>query len=296
MASTAGSAAGKAAAPAIADEIDVLDRPETQKKIIAVAESPAAQTAARDLSKSAAEGAAEEFAAIVTGNPATQPGDTTQAAALRAEFQDLIHKDVTPALNEVIHSAIEQVMQDLASRDVQIQASKLGEAIADGAVRGSIPAFTETGSPALAEMIRAQIAPAIGDAVRQQLVQTLNEQSKDSFMQTVHRLFHQELMPAVHELWDLGTSDTLLLPTRPDLAPAVRANAQNLAEGTTTGTHEALIQLGVLSSTGGLAGPAKAIAWAAGIAAVLIGLAALALLVVLCMIAIALWRRPIGVK
>jgi hypothetical protein len=50
----------------------------------------------------------------------------------------------------------------------------------------------------------------------------------------------------------------------------------------------------VLSSTGGLSGAAEAIAWVAGIVLILIGLAALALLIVLCMIAIALWRRPIG--
>jgi hypothetical protein len=187
-------------------------------------------------------------------------------------------------------------VRDASEREVEDRIDVISESIADAAVRGATRAFREESSTAMCQMIRQQIGPAIGDAIREQLAQTFNEDSQSRLMLAFHRLLNSEIVPAVRQIWDQGAADTLMLPKRPDLAPAVRESAHNLAFGTTTGTHAALIQLGILSQSGDLTGAAKTFAWGVGIAVVLVGLAAAALLVVLAMIAISLWRRPMGVK
>ena len=172
-------------------------------------------------------------------------------------------------LNGFVHSSIQEAF--LAATDPQFQAGEraLAESIGEGAVDGMITVLNKRGGD-------------IGDTVRKQLGPIVQE------------LIREQIAPAVLEMVRSGAIDTLKLSVRPDLQPDVVRNAQNASLGASRGTHEALVQSGVLAPDGDLAPHLRLYIWVVAAAAGVLFLAMLSLLVMLNLLALHNWRQRRG--
>lgn len=252
---------------------------------------PAASQLSHDVAAGMTHGVADEMVTIACNAPTTRAirSDSIDPAHPTASQPTpvFIQEHVDPMLADMIHTAIQEALRDASGPEAQKDAAAMADAIAQGAMRGLSQA-----SPLLAQAIRKQLSPVIGDAIREQIELTFNDSAQQKLLLLFHRLLEQEIIPSVRRMWDQGATDTLLIPTRPDIRSAVVQNSHNLALGTTFGTHDALINLGILSPTGNLTGRARTAVWGICIVVALMGLASIAMSAAILMLALALWRRP----
>ena len=300
VASTAGGAAGKAAAasapPALVSGLASLNSPKQQQELHSVASSPGMQEATRTLGAGLGRGMVDELFAIATGASTTQPADHAASYAsvrMPSDTHDRVtmfmQRNIDPAIAEIVRSVIREGTAAATSDEAQARVHSMAEVIGDGAIRGAVQASKDD-APMIGQLIREQLGPAVGDAVRQQVGPAWERMSQERFTTVVHDLLRQEVVPAVRQAWDQAAADTLLIPVRPDVSPAVIQNAQNLSVGATYGTHDALIHLGVLSTSGDLTVKAKALLWGGTALLGLVVLMFAALLAVLTLIAVGIWR------
>jgi hypothetical protein len=251
---------------------------------------PAASQVSHDLAAGMTRGVADEAVTLVCNTPTTRAirSDGVDATHLSASQRTpvFIQEHVDPALLDMVHSAMDEALRDASGQEAQNDAAAMADAMAEGGMRGM-----SRGSPLLAQAIRKQLGPAIGATIREQFELTFSESMQQKILLIFHRLLEQEVIPSVRRMWDQGATDTLLIPTRPDLSAAIIQTSHNLALGTSFGTHDALVDLGVLSSTGYFTGATRVAVWGVSIVVVLMGLASAAMITVLFMIALALWRR-----
>jgi hypothetical protein len=252
---------------------------------------PATSQLSHDVAAGMTDGVADEVVTLVSNDPTTRAirPDGSDPAYPRTSQRTpvFIQEQVDPVLVNMIHTAMDAALRDASGPQAQKDAAAMADAMAQGIMRGLSRA-----SPLLAQAIRQQFGPVIGDAIREQIEVTFSESAQQKILLIFHRVMEQEIMPSVRRMWDQGATDTLLIPTRPDLSAAIVQNSHNLAVGTSFGTHDALIDLGILSPTGNITGAARTAICGVCIVVVLMGLAATAMTTALLMIALALWRRP----
>jgi hypothetical protein len=249
------------------------------------ANKPAAQQVTHDLAAGMTSGVADQMVTFISNTPTTEPSLSNLSAPQPTPI--FIRQHVDPALADMIHTAVSEALRDASGPDAQKAAASMAHAMAEGGLRG-----LSDGTPLLVQAIRQQLAPAMSDVIRDQMQSAFSDAAQQKLLQIFHRLLEQEIIPSVRQMWDQGATDTLLIPTRPEMSTAVVQNSHNLALGTSFGTHDALIELSILSPTGNITGPARATVWVIAIVLTFVILAATAMLAMLLMIALALWRRP----
>ena len=300
LAATAGRAAGAAAPPAAVGSLSTLEEPESQRALVAISRSPAVHETSRTVGHGVGRGIVDELVAVVTGVSTTRPdvdqdlgqdvGHGGPPTATGRDMAALARRELDPLLKDAVRTAVQEAMRAIADPDSRAAARTMADAVGDGAVTGAARAMRENG-PELARAVREEIGPTLAEALRQTLSPLL-KQFSESFGPALHDFLQREVAPTVRQIWDQGAADALLIPTRPDVSPAVVQNARNLSLGTGLGTNDSFIQMGLLSKSGGMTGKAKAMFWGVAVVVALVGLCAGAGLVVLTMTAVGLWRQP----
>ena len=318
--SAAGAAAGKTAPPAALDKIVDMDTPANRERVARIVRSETAQDASRTLGNGIGKGLIDELFAVGSGavrkqfadlapsdtQPAatpsagTQPADTQSGnnASTRpslnlgnARLERIFQNQIDPMIAEIARTFVYEGIKAGTGPEAQNGARAITRATSDGAMQGAIDALKEHG-PVLKDVIVNQFGPAVGEALRQQITPWVQELRRQNFRGDIHAVLQEELAPTARQLWDQGAKDTLLIPTQPDIAPAVVTNSRNLSKGAGFGSHDAMIELGVLNSAGNFTLHLKLALWGGVVIAVLIGIAAAASIVLLVMMIVRMWRNP----
>ena len=290
--SAAGSSAGASAPSGFVNGLVELEKPPQQQRLESVARSPGVQEATRSLGMALSRGTVDEFVTLA-GTATTQPVDGSAAdGASRSHSSgasDSLTRFAQRSIDPIVAQIVRSALRAGDAPDAQAEAHAIAEAIGSGFVTGTVRASRENSSM-IEQLIREQLGPAIGDTVRQQLKPAMDVSTRERLMTAVHDLLQQEIVPAIRQAWDQGAADTLLIPTRPEMRPAVVQNAQNLSAGAAFGSREAMIQFGLLSNSGGLTIGAKVLLYGVVVVLALIGVAAAAMIIVLAMLAASLRR------
>jgi hypothetical protein len=171
-------------------------------------------------------------------------------------------------LNGFVHSSVQEAF--LAATDPQFKAGEraMAEAIGEGFVEGMITVLNKDG-PALGDTLRRQVGPIMQDLIRDQIAPAVRDVLRD------------QVAPLALQVWKEGATETLKLTVRPDLQPDVMLNAKNASIGASRGTHEAMIEAGILTSSGDFSSGIVFYFRTAAAIAVLIVVALLSLLLML---------------
>jgi hypothetical protein len=132
--------------------------------------------------------------------------------------------------------------------------------------------------PVVARIVRDRFDPILDDVARR-------------LGPALHDVLQQEVEPVVRDLVAECVRDTLKMPVRPENSPDVVANAHNVSLGAGQGTHDALVNLGVLDPSGRWSPPVRLALWGGTSLLALLGLATLLLLYIRIRIAWSQWRR-----
>ena len=195
-----------------------------------------------------------------------------------AKLSSVLKQDVNPAVAEMVRQAVETAMQQALSAQSRADAGAMAQTIGDQTVKGALTAIDRDGGTLLNRFTLDQIGPAIGAVLRQQIRPVLKE------------FFDQDIAPTVVHILQESAANALKVTVRPDVAPDVVINASNLSKGATFGSHDAAIDLGLLTKEGSLTPGARALFWGVVTVVLLAGLVAIGFLVVLTIIAVKLRR------
>ena len=311
----AGREIGAAAAPPLVNgALHEVNAADSQQQIQRLADSKAFQNAGQSIGKgvgiglfdeankltgggepaeaSPGSGANEENTAKGATRPTTGPGGsgarpgsqpaTAAAAAKRAGSPGgaaiMGLAGGGGGLNSFVKSSVQEAF--LAATDPQFQAgeAKLAEAVGEGFIRGLLKVADKEG-------------PGLGDRLRRQLGPMLRELLREQVAPAVREVIEEQVAPTILKVWREGAVDTLKLTVRPDLQPDVIQNAHNASIGASRGTHEAMVESGLLSPNGGLSGHIRAYLIVGVGALAVIALSAFSLLVLLNLLVLHHWRR-----
>ena len=141
----------------------------------------------------------------------------------------------------------------------------MSEAVGEGFVDGMITVLNKRGGD-IGDTVRRQMDPILRDVIREQ-------------------------SPAVLELFRQGAVDTLKLSVRADLQPDVVRNAQNASLGASRGSHQAMVESGIIRPDGSLNARVKMYVWLALAAVGLMAVSMFSLLVLLNLLVLHHWRH-----
>jgi hypothetical protein len=288
-ASTAKDISAAATPVVVSSGLHQANQPDEQQQIQKLFESPAFQKFGQSVGEGVGIGLFNQANKLASGDDssnaaATQPttGPTTgpmTGPASRAPGKAAVAGLASGGgLNGFVKSSVQEAF--LAATDPQFKKGEeaMSEAIGEGFVTGMITVLNKEG-PALGDTIRKQLGPIVQELIREQIAPALRDMLKDN------------IAPAALQVWKEGAVETLKLTVRPDLQPDVVRNAQNASLGATRGTHQAMVESGVLAPDGQLSTHLKIYLWTGGVAVGLILLASFSLLVLLNLIALHHWRR-----
>jgi hypothetical protein len=170
-------------------------------------------------------------------------------------------------LNGFVKSSVQEAFLAATNPEFRAGEEAMSEAIGEGFVSGMIDVLNKKG-PDLGQTIRKQLGPIVQELIR------------DEIAPAVRDMLQQQLAPAALQVWREGAVETLKLSVRPDLQPEVQQNAQNMSIGAEHGTHQVMIESGLITPDGALAPRIKLYLWSAigAIALVLIALLSLLLM------------------
>jgi hypothetical protein len=95
-------------------------------------------------------------------------------------------------------------------------------------------------------------APMIERLMRNDLMPAMNQATKDQLRPAIQSWIRQDLNPAIRQIVSEMAADALIIPTRPEVAPAVVQNARNVSKGGSYGARDFAIETGIITPTGGL--------------------------------------------
>lgn len=216
-----------------------------------------------------------------TSGPTSGPVGTPAAAATPGGAAVLGLAGGGGGMGGLVHSSIQEAF--MAATDPQFKEGEraLSESVGEGFLQGMIAVLNKEG-PELSKTIRTQLGPIVRELIREQIAPA------------VHDMIQQQLSPAILEVWRQGAVDTVKLSVRPDIQPDVIQNAQNASLGASRGTHDALVNAGLIDPAGGLSTHVRFFFWAGLTVGLLIVLLLLCLLVTLNLLVLRQWRarRP----
>jgi hypothetical protein len=214
-----------------------------------------------------------------TSGPTTGPstGPTSAPASKTPGAAALMGTAHGGGMNGFVKSSVQEAF--LAATNPQFRAGEeaMAEAIGEGAVRGMITVLNKEG-PAIGETIRKQLGPIVQELIREEIAPAVKDMLQD------------QLAPAALKVWKEGAVETLKLTVRPDLSQDVMRNAENMSIGAGRGTHQDLVDSGVLSPSGGLSPHLKIYMWVGAGCVAFILLSILSLLVLLNLLVLHHWR------
>jgi hypothetical protein len=283
--STARELAGAAAPAAVHSSLSELNAAEDQRQLQLLADSPAFQHAGQKIGESVSVGLLNEANILANGDivgpDRNSAGPSTSPASNIAATHPV--SGLMGQLNGFVKSSVQEAF--LAATDPQFKAGEeaLSEAIGEGFVTGMITVLKKKG-PEIGETVRIQLGPIVQQLIREQIAPAVRD------------MVQQQLAPAALQVWREGAVDTLKLSVRPDLQPDVQQNAQNVSVGAGHGTHQMMVESGVITSAGDLTPHWKLGVWLVASAAALLFIAFFSLLVVLNLLVIHHWRRRHAVR
>ncbi len=231
--------------------------------------APTANAPTTRMAAPATRAAAPATQAAASAAATTRPGAGGKGVAM-------LESTLTPVIGEMVRSAVTQGLGQAADERERVRL--VAETAGDGFMTGVARAAERDGTPAVDRLLRQQVDPAVDDIVRNRLGPALNQ------------LLVQQVAPAARQLVAECVRDTLEMPVRPENAPDVVANARNASIGASLGTHQAMIELGVLEPSGQFSAHTRLTIWGGTILLALLGLAALTLLVLRILLTLSTWR------
>ncbi len=262
MAGAAGDSAARAAVPAAAQSLDELTKPENQKRLTELAQSPAVEQLSVDLGHGVGRGFLDEVIAYLV--------------------------QISPAVKRTI----EQSSVDALPEGTRSTIRLVSQCVAEGATQGVMNSLVNQNPVVVRHFIADELITPVTLALDRQVNQSIDAALNDNNqtkLEDLTRRMMQQIVPPVRQLLSDSAVDAIKLSARPDVQPAVSSNARVMSEGATAGPRDALIQLGVLNENGHIT---TAVRVAIG-AACAVGLM---LLVTLVIAVVALWRLAFGAR
>ena len=242
--------------------------------------TPAGQLANAGASSSGG-GATSQSATQSTSQPATQPAAKPPGGLIGL---------LSGGSGGFINSTIQEAFAAADNPKFREGEMKLSEAIGEGFVTGMITVINKQG-PAIGDTVRTQIGPITQMIIKEQLAPAIADTIRNQIAPVVADTLQHTLAPAALDVWKQGMVETLKLTVRPDIQPDVIQNAHNASLGASRGTHEAMVEAGLVSPSGGMSPEVKVYLWVITVGAGCISLALFTLLVILNVLAISIWRR-----
>ena len=287
-----GAAAGSGAIAGVGTE---LRRGDNQRAVMQMAGSPEIQTAGRSFGAGLGQGMVDEMLLDLSGQTIPEPrvadSQATGAATIAhpmipsTQATYLCFRDQIEAiLAGSVRLAVRQGLDEATNSKSQSDANAMAEMIGDGATKGALTQLRRDGMPMLQDLCNSQVNPAIDNLFVNHIRPILRD------------FFRDDIGPAIINILRESAADALKVAVRPDNAPAVVQNARNISSGATMGSHDAMIQLGLLTPDGAITPSNRLLFWGVLGLVGLIGLVTVALLVVLVMIAMSLRRGRIALS
>jgi hypothetical protein len=276
---------GAAAAPAVVRaSLHEVNEPDDQQQLQRLVNSPGFQKAGQSIGEAVVIGVFNEANKLAgtdssattqtsAGTPVAAPGgrSTTRPSSMPASATPGAAAVAGLAggggLNGFVKSSVQEAFLAATNPEFRAGEEAMSEAIGEGFVSGMIDVLNKKG-PDLGQTIRKQLGPIVQELIR------------DEIAPAVRDMLQQQLAPAALQVWREGAVETLKLSVRPDLQPEVQQNAQNMSIGAEHGTHQVMIESGLITPDGALAPRIKLYLWSAigAIALVLIALLSLLLM------------------
>jgi hypothetical protein len=306
--------ASETAVPIVVDSgLGELATPRSQAQLKSIAASPAVQEAGYGVGLGIGRGILDEGSAFLGGSasksdepapavgvaaanqgtpapitanaPSTRPAGaspvTANAPTTRAAGSGglgTVEASLSPMIGRMVRSAVTEGLAQATAPEERAQVRAVAEAAGDGFVSGMSRAADREAGPVVGRMMRDRFDPILDDVARR-------------LGPALHDVLQQEVEPVVRDLVAECVRDTLKMPVRPENSPDVIANAHNVSLGAGQGTHDALVNMGILDPSGRWSPPVRLALWGGGTLLALLGLATLLLLYIRIRIAWSQWRR-----
>lgn len=275
-ASTARDISASATPVAVRTGLHEANTPDSQQELLHILDSPAVQRTGQSIGEGVAIGLYNQTNELVDGSdmPTTNPSTATTKPGASA-LLGLTHGG---GLSGFVQSSVQEAF--LAATNPQFRAGEqaMSESIGQGFVQGMITVFNKQGT-AIGETVRRQLGPIVQEMIREQIAPAARD------------MIEKQLAPAALQVWREGAVETLQLTVRPDLQPDVMKNAENASIGASHGTHQAMIESGILTPLGNLNPQLKLYFWTVIIGVALILIALFCLLVLLNLLVLHHLRR-----